>query len=62
MPLGGVFGTEDVDGNSLETVVFRVTSGRRSIRVVDISVSGAPVSYLDEYRAFNVPADQWSSV
>ena len=60
--LGGVVGTADPEGNSLETVVFRVTSGGRSIRVVDISVSGATLSYLDDYRAFNVPAGQWSSV
>ena len=60
--LGGVVGIANPDGNSLETVVFRVTSGGRSFRVVDISVSGATLSYLDDYRAFNVPAGQWSSV
>lgn len=60
--LGGVVGTANVDGTSLETVVFRVTSGGRSIRVVDISVSGATISYLDDFRAFNVPTGQWSSV
>ena len=60
--LGGVVGTANADGTSLETVVFRVTSGGRSIRVVDISVSGATISYLDDFRAFNVPAGQWSSV
>ena len=60
--LGGVVGTANPDGNSLETVVFRVTNGGRSIRAVDVSVSGATISYLDDNRAFNVPADQWSSV
>ena len=60
--LGGVVGTADPEGNSLETVVFRVTSGGRSFSVVDISVSGATISYLDDYRAFNVPTGQWSSV
>ena len=60
--LGGVVGTASPDGNSLESVVFRVTSGGRSIRVVDISVTGATISYLDEYRAFNVPPGQWSSI
>jgi archaellin len=57
-----VVGTATPEGDSLETVVFRVGTGGRSIRVVDISVSGATISYLDEYRAFNVPAGQWSSV
>ena len=42
--------------------VYRVTSGGRSFSVVDISVSGATISYLDDYRAFNVPTGQWSSV
>ena len=60
--LGGVVGTADPEGNSLETVVFRVTSGGRSFSVVDISVSGATISYLDDYRAFNVPTSQRSSV
>jgi Flp pilus assembly pilin Flp len=60
--LGGVVGTADPNGDGLETVVFRVGTGGRSIRVVDISVSGATLSYLDEYRAFNVPTGQWSSV
>ena len=60
--LGGVVCTADPEGNSLETVVFRVTSGGRSFSVVDISVSGATISYLDDYRAFNVPTGQWSSV
>lgn len=60
--LGGVVGTATPEGDSLETVVFRVGTGGRSIRVVDISVSGATISYLDEYRAFNVPTGQWSSV
>ncbi len=60
--LGGVVGIANPDGNSLETVVFRVTSGGRSIRAVDISVSGATISYLDDNRAFNVPSGQWSSV
>ncbi len=59
---GGVLGTANPDGNSLETVVFRVTSGGRSIRAVDVSVSGTTISYLDDNRAFNVPAGQWSSV
>jgi hypothetical protein len=36
-----------------------VTSGGRSFSVVDISVSGATISYLDDYRAFNVPTGQW---
>ena len=62
MLLGGVVGTATPEGDSLETVVFRVGTGGRSIRVVDISVSGATISYLDEYRAFNVPTGQWSSV
>jgi archaellin len=60
--LGGVVGTATPEGDALETVVFRVATGGRSIRVVDISVSGATISYLDEYRAFNVPTGQWSSV
>lgn len=60
--LGGVVGFSTPDGDSLEKVVFRVSTGGRSIRVVDISVSGATISYLDEYRAFNVPTGDWSSV
>ena len=60
--LGGVVGTANPEENSLETVVFRVASGGKSIRAVDISVDGATVSYLDENRVFNVPAGQWTSV
>ena len=59
--LGGVVGFATPDGDSLEKVVFKVSTGGRSIRVVDISVSGATISYLDEYRAFNVPAGDWAS-
>lgn len=60
--LGGVVGTANPEGDSLETVVFRVSSGGRSIRAVDISVDGATVSYLDDDRALNLPADWWTSV
>ena len=60
--IGGVLGTEDPSGSFVDSVVFRLTPGDKSLRSVDLSPEGASVAYLDDFRAFDIPQGQWSAV
>ena len=60
--IGGVVGTEDPTGSFVDSIVFRLTPGGKSFRSVDLSSEGASISYLDNFRAFDIPQGQWSAV
>ena len=60
--IGGVVGTEDPTGSFVDSIVFRLTPGGKSLRSVDLSAEGASVAYLDDFRAFDIPQGQWSAV
>ena len=60
--IGGVVGTEDPTGSFVDSIVFRLTPGGKSLRSVDLSTEGAYVVYLDDFRAFDIPPGQWSAV
>ena len=60
--IGGVVGTEDPTGSFVDSIVFRLTPGGKSLRSVDLSTEGASVAYLDDFRAFDIPQGQWSAV
>ena len=58
---GAVVATTDPAGASVDSIVFTLTSGGRSVKAVNFSPTGTSLSYLDDYRAFIVSPSQWSA-
>lgn len=58
---GPVVATTDTAGTSVDSIVFTLTTGGRSLKAIDLSPKGTSLGYLDNFRAFIIAPSQWSA-